>query len=81
MTRAKYWRTASRDSADALTNVLKTWNKEDYQKKESQEMYRSFHNRQTCKLFSVPLKLANDDSTSSLVRFSGSEKYACPIPG
>lgn len=34
-----------------------------------------------CKLFSVPLSEAFDESTSDRERFSGSEKYACAIDG
>lgn len=35
----------------------------------------------TCKLFNVPLKLAFDESTSARLRFVGSLKYICAIPG
>lgn len=78
---AKYRRTASRDAGEALTSVLKIWNKDDCQMIINKYGLLKRNVILTWRLFKVPLRLAFDESTSGLVRLSGSEKYVCAIDG
>ena len=83
MTRAKYCKTASLDSGPALTNALKIWNSECYRPGVSQigTPPRVYHQRPTCKLFRVPLRLAVELSISARLFLSMSPKYVSEMVG
>ena len=78
--RAKYCKTASLDSALALTKALKIWNREFYRPRISHSPC-AHRQRPTCKLFRVPLRLAVELSTSARLFLSKSPKYDSEIAG